>query len=69
LEGSGGIEIAYSDLTGVAIGRGTGDRLKGRTTVVLSRRDGRPIWLAPVAHHAALLEVHDRVSALIGLAQ
>jgi len=51
--------------TAVSIGRGTGDRLGGRTTVVLSRRTGRPLWIAPVAQHAALLELHDRVSALV----
>jgi hypothetical protein len=65
LEGAGTLEIAYGDLTGVSIGRGTGDRLGGRTTVILSRRTGRPLWIAPVAQHAALLELHDRVSALL----
>jgi hypothetical protein len=63
LEGAGILEIAYGDLTAISIGRGTGDRLGGRTTVVLSRRNGRPLWVAPVAQHAALLELHDRVNA------
>jgi hypothetical protein len=31
--------------------------------VVLSRRNGEPLWIAPVAQHAALLELYDRVSA------
>jgi hypothetical protein len=65
LEGAGTLEIGYGDLTDVSIGRGTGDRLGGRTTVVLSRRNGRPLWIAPVAQHAALLELHNRVSALV----
>jgi hypothetical protein len=63
LAGAGILEIGYGDLTAVSIGRGTGDRLGGRTTVVLSRRNGRPLWVAPVAQHAALLELHDRVNA------
>lgn len=65
LEGAGILEIAYGDLTAVSIGRGTGDRLGGRTTVVLSRRNGRPLWVAPVAQHSALFELYDRVSALV----
>jgi hypothetical protein len=65
LEGAGTLEIGYGDLTDVSIGRSTGDRLGGRTTVVLSRRNGRPLWIAPVAQHAALLELHNRVSALV----
>jgi hypothetical protein len=65
LDGAGTVEIAYADLTAVSIGRGIGDRLGGRTTVVLSRRTRRPLWIAPVAQHAALLELHDRVSAFV----
>ena len=65
LDGADKLEIAYGDLTAVSIGRGSADRLGGRTTVVLSRRSGRPLWIAPVAQHAALLELHDRVSARI----
>jgi hypothetical protein len=65
LEGAGTVEVAYADLLAVSIGRGTGDRLGGRTTVVLSRRTRRPLWIAPVAQHAALLELHDRVSAFV----
>jgi hypothetical protein len=65
LDGADTLEIACGDLTAVSIGRGAGDRLGGRTTVVLSRRSGRPLWIAPVAQHAALLELHDRVSARV----
>lgn len=66
LEGGRSLEIAYADVIGVSVGRGTGDRLSGRTSVVLGRRDGRPIWIAPVAQHAALLELHDRLLGLAG---
>jgi hypothetical protein len=64
LEGSRILEIAYEDVADVSIGRGTGDRLGGRTTVLVARRSGRPLWIAPVIHHTALLEVFDRLSLL-----
>lgn len=66
LDGAVTLEIAYVDLIGVSVGRGTGDRLGGRTTVVLRRRNGRSIWIAPVTQHTALLELHGRLSALSG---
>jgi hypothetical protein len=47
LEGAGTLEVAYADLTAVSIGRGIGDRLGDRTTVVLSRRTGLRLWIAP----------------------
>src|SRR5215207_1814827 len=65
LEGGRSLEIAYADVIDVSVG--TGDRLSGRTSVVLGRRDGRPIWIAPVAQHAALLELNDRLLALAGM--
>jgi hypothetical protein len=68
LEGATVHEIDYEDLIHVSVGRGTGDRLRGRPTVVLSRRDGRPIWIAPVAQQAALLELYDRLSGLAATA-
>jgi hypothetical protein len=64
LEGASTLEIAYDDLTDVSVGRGTGDRMRGRTTVILSRRGGRPIWIAPVAQHLVLLELFDRLTAV-----
>jgi hypothetical protein len=64
LEGAKSLEIAYDDLVGVSVGRSTSERVGGRATVVLSRRRGRPIWIAPVAQQAALLELHDRLSAV-----
>lgn len=68
LEGARSMEIAYADVTCVSVGRASGDRLGGRTTVVVSRRDEYPVWIAPVAQRAALLELHDRLSALAGAA-
>jgi hypothetical protein len=62
-EGARTLDIAYGDLTPVSIGRGPADRLGGRKTVLLSRRNGEPLWIAPVAQHAALFELYDRVSA------
>ena len=64
LEGAETLEIAYDDVTGVSIGRGTGDRLRGRKTVLVTRTNGRPIWIAPVVPRAALLELFDRLTTL-----
>lgn len=64
LEGNGGLELAYADLTDVSIGRSTGDRIGGRMTVLITRVDGRPLWIAPIAHQSMLREVHDRISVL-----
>jgi hypothetical protein len=63
LEGSDTIEVDYDDVTEISIGRRDVERLGGRTTVLLSRVNGRPIWIVPVAQHAALLELHDRLRA------
>jgi hypothetical protein len=60
---SAGPLTSYGDLPAVSIGRGPADRLGGRKTVLLSRRNGEPLWIAPVAQHAALLELYDRLSA------
>jgi hypothetical protein len=65
LEGAGTVDIDYRDLAAVSIGRGSGDRLGGRTAVVLMRRDGRPFWIAPVTQHTALLELHGRLTAAL----
>ena len=63
LEGADTIEVEYDDVTDISIRRGNGERLGGRTTVLVSRVNGWPIWIAPVAQHAALLELHDRLRA------
>jgi hypothetical protein len=65
LHGSEVLEITYSDVSEIAVGRGKGDRLGGRTTVVLSRRNGLSIWIAPVAQRAVFLELFDRVSTMV----
>jgi hypothetical protein len=69
LLGPGTLEIPYDDVNAVAVGRGSGDRLHGRTTVVVSRPDGLQLWIAPVANDAVLLELHDRIGALARSAQ
>lgn len=63
LEGASKLEVAYDDVTDISIGRGRGDRLGSRTTIVVSRRNGQPLWIAPVAQRAALLELHERLAA------
>jgi hypothetical protein len=64
LEGAGKLEIAYAEVIDIAIGRGNGDRIGGRMTVLVTRASGRPLWVAPVAERAALLELHDRLTEL-----
>lgn len=65
LEAAETLEVPYADVIEISIGRGPGDRIGGRTTVLVSRANGRPIWIAPVGQHAALLELHDRLRALV----
>jgi hypothetical protein len=65
LEGADTIEVDYEDVTEISIGRGHGERLRGRTIVLVSRVNGRPILIAPVAQHAALLELHERLQARV----
>lgn len=55
-------EIPYEQVAAVALGRGTGERLEGRTTVVLGLRDGNRVLIAPVADRAALLELVEQLS-------
>lgn len=57
-------EIPYEKLVAVTLGRGTGEKLGTRTTVVLTLRDGSSLLVAPVAERAALLEIVERLTAL-----
>ena len=56
-------EIAYDSLTGVRIGRKSGDRLGGRPTLVLERRSGQPIRIASVAQSSVVAEIAERLAA------
>jgi hypothetical protein len=64
LEGAGRLELAYTEVIDIAIGRDNGDRIGGCMTVLVTRASGRPLWVAPVAERAALLELHDRLVEL-----
>jgi hypothetical protein len=60
-------EIPYERLVAVSLGRGTGEKLGTRTTVVLALSDGSSLLVAPVAERAALLELVERLTALAAL--
>lgn len=64
LEGAERWEIPYEQLVAVTLGRGTGERLGGRMTVVVALSDGSSLLVAPVAERAALLELVERLTAL-----
>jgi hypothetical protein len=57
-------KIPYEQLAAVTLGRGTGERLGGRMTVILGLSDGSRLLVAPVAERAALLELAERLTAL-----
>ncbi len=64
LKGAEHREIPYEKLAAVALGRGTGEKLGTRTSVVLALSDGSSLLIAPVAEQAALLELVERLTAL-----
>jgi hypothetical protein len=64
LTGARTLEIAYGEMIDISIRRGNGDRLGRRSKILLTRTNGRPLWIAPVAQRPALLELHERLSAL-----
>ena len=64
LEGCDLLEIPYDDVVGVAVGRGSGERIGGRASLVVTRATGRPIWIVPVGDGMSLHELVDRLSAL-----
>ena len=56
--------IAYEDLTDVRIARSAEDRLCGRQTLVLERRNGGPIRIAGVVHPGIVSELAERLGSL-----
>jgi hypothetical protein len=64
LQGAGELEIAYTDMIEISIGRGNGDRIGGRVTLLIRRATGSTLRIAPVAQQAALLELRDRLTGL-----
>jgi hypothetical protein len=57
-------EVPYDELSLVRVGRAKGDRLSGRRTLMLTRRDGETISIASVAEPGAIGELADRLAVL-----
>jgi hypothetical protein len=57
-------ELPYADLASVHIGRGAGDRIGGRPSLVLQPRVGNRISIASVAEPGAIGELAERLGAL-----
>jgi hypothetical protein len=65
LEGREGLrEIPYDEIARVRIGRSSADRLEGRPSVVLERRDGDPVTISTVAQANLVGEIAERLAAL-----
>jgi hypothetical protein len=56
--------IPYEDVTGVRIARSPGDRLSGRQTLVLERRNGDSIRIASIVHPGIISELAERLASL-----
>lgn len=57
-------EIPYDEIASVRVGRSNGDRLQGRPSVVLERRDGERVAIAAVAQSHVIGEIVDRLTEL-----
>jgi hypothetical protein len=58
------VEVRYAELSGVSIARAANERIAGRPTLVLERRDGRTVRLASVAQLGIVSELAERLAAL-----
>jgi len=58
-------DVPYEELEVVRVGRTGVDRLNGRPTLVLERREGEPIVLAAVAQTGIVAELTERLTKLI----
>lgn len=58
------VELRYDDLTGISIARKPDERIAGRPTLVLGRRDHPPIRLASVAQLGIISELAERLTSL-----
>jgi hypothetical protein len=57
-------EIRYEDLVGISIGRTRAERIAGRPTLILDRRDGAPVRLASIAQLGIVSELAERLAEL-----
>jgi hypothetical protein len=58
------LEVRYEDLSGVSIARAARERIAGRPTLVLERRDGGSVRLASIAQLGIVSELAERLAAL-----
>lgn len=56
--------LSYEELTEARVGRGAGERISGRPTVVLERRSGRPLYVSTVAQPSLVGEIVEGLAAL-----
>lgn len=57
-------ELRYDELEAVRVVRAGGERLNGRPTLMLERRDGQPIVVAAVAQAGVVAELTERLAKL-----
>lgn len=57
-------EIAYDLLSEIRIGRSAGERIDGRTSLVLAPRTGETVSIASVAQAGVVAEIAERLAAL-----
>ena len=58
--------VDFRDLVDVRVGRSSADRLSGRQTLVLERRNGGPIRIASVVHPGIITELAEELVSRLG---
>ena len=58
--------IDFSDLADVRIGRSALDRISGRQTLVLERRNGEPVRIASIVHPGIISELAEQIVSRLG---
>jgi hypothetical protein len=61
---SGARHVPYVDIAAVSMARRTADRVDGRQTLLVERRDGGALLVAAVGQPGALAELAERLAAL-----
>jgi hypothetical protein len=57
-------EVPYASLCVVRVGRDASDRIQGRPSLVIERRNGERVTIASVAQSGVVGELADRLAAL-----
>jgi hypothetical protein len=56
--------VPYGDIAAVSMGRRAAERIDGRQTLVVERREGGSLLIAAVGQPGALAELAERLAAL-----